>query len=96
MIRPISVATDGLIDDRSPLSIAARGYILIPTPAGEVVIVRRKHGRGASVENVILPFPWPEPIRVPVVARKIGRDIHQDDDEVLAILIQTIVNGLLN
>jgi len=95
MLRPISIATEGMIEDRTPLSIATRGLLLI-VPVEQVVVVRRRKG-GYHPERVLIPFPWKEPIKFKIEDRKLpSRDIHKDDEEVLKILVEIITGGYLN
>lgn len=96
MIKPLSIATEGLIDDRSPLSIATRGLILI-VPVEQVVIVKRPHGYWKQRELISFPWPDPLPIKVKIPQRmEAGRDIHKDDEQVLQILVESLINGLIH
>jgi hypothetical protein len=87
----LNIATDGLIDDVTSLTIATRGLIQ-PEVVEDVKIIlppaERRGGVGTRGPTI---YVRKKPERLEPYY-----DIHRDDQEVLEILIQAILSGILD
>ena len=82
MIRPIQAVSDGLIFARSPLSIAVRGLL---AGVGAVPTVLEYHGGGMR------GGAWDE-----LEYDRIRRRILREDEEMLEMILQSIISGVLD
>lgn len=85
----INIATDGLIDNPNSLTIATRGLIQpeIVEDVKVVVIPERVPGGGKS------PTVY---MRKRLERLEPKYDIHKDDQEILEIIIQSILTGIID
>jgi hypothetical protein len=92
----LNIASDGYLDSPTPLTIATRGLIYNGEVTDEVVIVvpeerKRRAGAGPGARYI---SPYVERFKIDRRKEK-ERDIHTDDQEVLEILVQTILSGVI-
>lgn len=88
----LNLATDGLLDRPTSLSIATRGLLQNEIIDGVVVVVSPRQGSGGGVNVGYVPSSV---TRYQLPDRdELDRSIHKDDEEVLEILIQTILGVL--
>jgi hypothetical protein len=88
---PLSIATGGLLDYRTPLSIATDGLINLAVAEEEVrvIIPERRPGMGGGAVYVLSRedrLKYMEDRR---------DDIHRDDQEVVELILEAIMAGLL-
>lgn len=91
-MKSITIATDGLIDDINSLTIATRGFIQPEVPVEDVKVVIPEPeygGSGGKSPTVYLRKKY-ERLEEP------KRDILKDDEEVLEIIIHTILSGIID
>ncbi len=86
-LNSLNMASEGLLYDTTPLSIAALGMLNIAVDDDVVVIV--------PPELMTIGGSASGPVRARMQKRDGKKAVHRDDDEVLEILIQIILSGIL-
>ncbi len=89
MINPLSVATDGLLSSPTPLSIGARGLINLARAPVEEYVDPNVYGGGGKA--YVHRYEWDDIIGD--IERR--QRIEEEDEEVLEIVLQLLVSGVL-
>jgi hypothetical protein len=92
----LNLITRGHLDDSTPLSVATRGHLNFEGVIEDVKIVVEAPKRQGSPGGISVGhIPSYSRYRIPERVEDERRDVREDDDEIVEIIVQIITSGVL-